>query len=202
MDELAEAAAKPATWSARGRLGAGQLLARLLGPATRRAGWPPEERKAAERVELALDRLAVLDELEPTVDLDVFTRTLTVELESDLGRVGRLGEGVLVGSVSMGLGLELDLAVLCWAGRGLLPRARSATTRSCPTRSARPRAASSRCGADQIDRHHRELLATLAGAARQVLSVPRGDLRRSQRAGALPMGARRRGGARRRADVG
>ena len=103
MDELEAAARTPAVVE-RARAAWATPAARPISSArpSRRAGWPPAERKAAERVELALDRLAALDELEAAVDLDVFTRTLTVELESDLGRVGRLGEGVLVGSVADG----------------------------------------------------------------------------------------------------
>ena len=56
--------------------------ARALGPRTARprssaapAGatrWPADERKAAERVEAALDRLAALDAVEGPVELDVF----------------------------------------------------------------------------------------------------------------------------------
>ena len=79
------------------------------------------EQKAAERVERALDRLACLDAVEASVDLDVFTRTLELELEADLGRVGRMGEGVLVGSVSMGVGLDLDLVVVLGLAEGSSP---------------------------------------------------------------------------------
>ena len=38
--------------------------------------------------------------------LDVFSRTLALELETDLGRVGRFGDGVFVGPISMGIGLD------------------------------------------------------------------------------------------------
>ena len=72
-------------------------------------------------MERALDRLACLDSVEESVALDVFTRTLELELESDLGRVGRMGEGVLVGSIDMGVGLDLDLVVVLGLAEGLCP---------------------------------------------------------------------------------
>ena len=53
----------------------------------------------------------------------------------DLGRVGRFGDGVLVGSVEMGIGLDLDLVVVLGPGRGLVPGHRP--RRLAP---ARPRA--------------------------------------------------------------
>ena len=93
----------------------------LFGDERRRSAWPTVEQKAAERVDRALDRLACLDAVEESVDLDVFTRTLELELETDLGRVGRMGEGVLVGSVSMGVGLDLDLVVVLGLAEGLFP---------------------------------------------------------------------------------
>src|SRR3546814_5206300 len=44
-----------------------------------------------------------------------------LELESDLGRVGRFGDGVLVGSVEMGIGLDLDLVVVLGLAEGSFP---------------------------------------------------------------------------------
>jgi len=177
IDDLTAAAAAPRRWSEHAAWAQG-WLAELLGPATRRDGWPLDERKAGERVEVAIDRLGALDAVEGPVTLDVFARTLTVELEADLGRVGRFGDGVLVGSVEMGIGVDLDLVVILGLAEGSFP----STVRDDSLLPDRERAA---CGdelglrADQVERQHRHLLAALAGAGRQVLCVPRGDLRRS-----------------------
>lgn len=177
IDDLAAAAAAPRQWSEHAAWAQGRL-ADLLGPAARRDGWPDAERKAAERVEVALDRLGALDAVEGPVGLDVFARTLELELDADLGRVGRFGEGVLVGSVEMGIGLDLDLVVILGLAEGSFP----ATVRDDSLLPDRERA---RTGgelglrADRVERQHRHLLGALAGAERQVLCVPRGDLRRS-----------------------
>ena len=176
IDDLDDAAARPRRWSEHARW-ARRLLDRTLGGPTQRDGWPAAERKAAERVEVAIDRLASLDAVEPAVDLDVFIRTLELELEADLGRVGRFGDGVLVGSVAMGVGLDLDLVAVLGLAEGtfpapvrddsLLPDLEREAAGELPLRRHR------------VDRQHRELLATLAGAAHHVLGIPRGDLRRS-----------------------
>jgi hypothetical protein len=176
-DRLATAAAAPRPWAEHARW-AHRLFADLLGGPSRRLAWPDTERKAAERVELALDRLAALDRVEGAVGLDVFTRTLAIELEADLGRVGRFGEGVLVGPVSMAIGLDLDLVVLLGMAEGTFP----ATVRDD---SLLPDAERAGAGgelplrADHVDRLHRHFVAALATAPTQVLGVPRGDLRRS-----------------------
>ncbi|HJR26804.1 MAG TPA: PD-(D/E)XK nuclease family protein, partial [Acidimicrobiales bacterium] len=150
----------------------------LLGDETRRGEWPPAEVKAAERVERSLDRLGALDGVEDAVSLDVFARTLQLELEQDLGRVGRFGDGVLVGSVEMGIGLDLDLVVVLGLAEGLFP----ATVRDdslLPDGEREVTDGALRLRADRVERQHRQLLAALAGGQRQLLCVPRGDLRRS-----------------------
>lgn len=177
VDQLAAQAAAPRRWSEHATWAHG-WLSRLLGPASRRATWPEAERKAAERVERSLDRLGALDEVEGPIDLEVFTRTLVLELEADLGRVGRFGDGVLVGSVEMGIGLDLDLVVVLGLAEGsfpstvrddsLLPDAERGTT-----------AGELALRSDRVERQHRHLLGALAGARTQVLCLPRGDLRRS-----------------------
>jgi hypothetical protein len=176
-DELERAGRRPRTWSQHARWARG-LLDRLLGTAAQREDWPGDEveRRAAERVELAIDRLAALDEVEGPVGLDVVVRTLAVELESDTGRVGRFGDGVLVGPLTMGVGLDLDLVVVVGLAEGLAPRPpgddsllpdaeRTAVAGLLPLRR------------DGVARQHRHLLAATAAAGRQVLSFPRGDLR-------------------------
>lgn len=177
IDDLRAAAVRPRRWRDHARW-ANEKLAGFVGGASRRDAWPVAERKAAERVEAALDRLAALDPVEGPVGLDVFTRTLALELETDLGRVGRFGDGVLVGPISMGIGLDLDLVVVLGLGEGTFPapvrddsllpdHEREAAGDELELRRAR------------VDRQHRELLAGLAGARQQFLGVPRGDLRRS-----------------------
>jgi RecB family exonuclease len=177
IDDLARAAASPRSWAERARWARGHLE-NLLGGERRRATWPIHEQKAAERVERALDRLGCLDVLEEAVELDVFARTLELELEADLGRVGRMGEGVLVGSVSMGIGLDLDLVVVLGLTEGSCP----APTRDdslLPDHEREVIGDELTLRAEGIERQHREVLASLAGASRHLLCVPRGDLRRS-----------------------
>ncbi len=177
IDELATAAAGPKRWSEHASW-AQRWLTRLLGPAARRTSWDEVEAKAAERVERSLDRLGALDGVEGPVGLDVFTRTLQLELEADLGRVGRFGEGVLVGSVEMGLGLDLDLVVVLGLAEGTFPAAVRDDS-LLPDHERAATAGEVGLRADRVERQHRHLLAALAGARRQVLCVPRGDLRRS-----------------------
>jgi RecB family exonuclease len=177
IDDLTTVACAPRSWAAHAQWAKRHLHELLGGPATR-AGWPAAEHKAAERVDQAIDRLAALEGIEGPVDLEVFTRTLRLVLEADLGRVGRLGEGVLVGSLGMGVGLDLDLVVVVGLAEGSAPPSLGEDPLLADAERASAGGLLLR-GQDRIDRQHRELLAGLAGAARQVLTVPRGDLRTS-----------------------
>jgi hypothetical protein len=177
VDGLAGAAARPRPWSEHAAW-AQRWLEHLLGGAARRDGWDVTERRAAERVEEALRRLGALDAVEPAASLDVFHRTLQLELEGDLGRVGRLGEGVLVGSVEMGIGLDLDLVVVLGLAEGSFPTTVRDDSLLPDAERARAGGALPLRGA-RVAQQHRQLLASLAGARTHLLCTPRGDLRRS-----------------------
>lgn len=178
VGDLRRAAERPRAWSRHATWAQG-LLDRFLGDASVRATWPLDERKAAERVERALHRLAGLDAVEGPVTLEVFQRTIGLELDADLGRVGRFGDGVLVGPVGMGVGLDLDLAIVLGLAEGSFPT-------GVHDDSVLPDHERERAGGDlplrreRTERQHRELRATLAAAGRHHLSVPRGDLRQSR----------------------
>lgn len=156
------------------------LLERYLGDEAARARWDDDEEiRAAGKVERALDRLAVLDAVERQASLPTFRRTLELELDSDLDRVGRLGHGLLAGTLAAGLGVDLDVVIVLGCAEGTLPdRVREDsllpdTERAAVSAELQPRA-------DRVHVAHRYLLAALAAAERErVLCYPRGDLRRS-----------------------
>ena len=180
IEEL-EKAAQPASWGRRCRW-LRALLRRYLGGESRREAWPEQERSAAERVEAILDRLSGLDEIEKSPTLPVFTRTLELELEGGLGRQGRFGEGLLVGGLQMGVGLELDEVWVLGMAEGLLP-SRPRDDSLLPDRERRVTSGALATRAQRLLEQRRHYLATLSSAdpavARRWLTFPRGDLRRS-----------------------
>lgn len=175
--ELARGA-RLASWPATARW-AGDLLRRLLGGEAARARWPAAEQRAADRVDATLERLAGLEGVADRPTLEEFARTLEAELDDDLGRTGRLGEGVLVGALGLGLGLDLDVVVVVGAAEGLLP-ARVSDDALLPDHERAATAGELPLRADTLPRQHRELVAAVAAARhRVILAAPRGDLRRS-----------------------
>lgn len=173
--DLLDTLASADTWS---RLAATVhgAVADWLGDPSERDRWPAVERDAADRVAAALDRLAGLDDVEPRVDVVDFRRTLELELETDLGRVGRFGHGVHVAPITGALGLDLDLVVVVGLAEGVFPthpgedsllldHERQVVGDELPARR------------ELVGTQHRLLRIALAAAPRQVLVVPRGDLR-------------------------
>ena len=154
-----------------------RLVITYFGSERRRDDWPEVERRAAERIEAALERLGGLDLVDDPPSLAVFRRTLELELESGLGRVGRLGEGVLTGHLDLALGVDLDEVFVVGVAEGSLP-SRGREDSLLPDRDRLvvdelvPRG-------ERVDDEHRLLLAAVASAERVTLSYPRGDLRRS-----------------------
>jgi ATP-dependent helicase/nuclease subunit B len=171
------AAGQPSTWAA---LGGRALtgLRRLLGGDAARRSWPVAEVRAAEQVEALLDRLAHLDSVDPAPDVARFRAAVAAELDNDLGKRGRLGEGVHVGPLSSALGLDVDLLVVVGMAEGTLPT-RTTDDSLVPDSE---RAVLSDELAPSTHRaivQARHLYAAVAAAKCAVLVHPRGDLRRS-----------------------
>ena len=169
-----EAGARATTWSAMASWAAG-LLERHLGPPG--GEWPDAEVEAADRVDAVLERLAGLDALGgPPPTVEVFRRALDGELDVALQRIGRLGEGVLVGSLGLAIGLHLDRVVVLGLAEGTFPDRRlDDALLPDPERLASGGELTLR--ADHLDHVHRHLLAALA-AGEATVCFPRGDLRR------------------------
>lgn len=142
--------------------------------------WPETEQVALDRVHLILDRLATLDTVEPTASLSIFRRTLDLELDGGLGRVGSFGNGVLVGPAGVTLGLSLDRVWVLGMSEGSFP-SRPHDDSLLPDRDRRGvgvlRLRSGRTGDEH--RHFQAALAAVGPTGAAHLLFPRGDLRQS-----------------------
>ncbi|MCY4295275.1 MAG: PD-(D/E)XK nuclease family protein [Acidimicrobiaceae bacterium] len=143
-----------------------------------RSSWPDDEREMAGRVDQAIQGLRELDSTGEPASAAVFQSALRHEIESSSSRHGRLGGGVLVGPVSLAVGLELDLAVVCGMAEGAFPARRSDDT-LLPDRERRAVGHDLPARSDRSGDDHRALLAVLAAANETLLLCPRGDLRRA-----------------------
>jgi RecB family exonuclease len=154
------------------------LIGRYLGGERHRWGWPAEEQEAADRVEDALDRLGGLDSVGgPPPTAEVFRRALDGELDVVLRRIGHLGDGVLVGPVSMAVGLELDRVVIFGMAEGAFPPRRLEDS-LLPDDERRAAGGELALRSQRHHDDHRQLLAAIAAATESTLCFPRGDLRR------------------------
>ena len=132
------------------------------------------ERLAYDHTTRVLDRLRHLDAVGSPVRRGEFRAVFAAEFEVAPGRLGRIGTGVTIGSLTGAVGLDSDLVIVLGAADGLLPPAPTtdplitdSDRRTCdlPTSSARAL------------RAHRNFMAVLDTAEHVVIGVPRGDLR-------------------------
>jgi hypothetical protein len=169
-------------WPARAEA-ATRLLHGLLGTTQMRTWWPEVETEAFEQVERALERLAMLESIEPEPTMAVFLRALSSELSVARGRSGRFGSGVVYGPISSAPGHDLDAVFILGCTEGLCPAARREDVLLADS-------VRSLAGGDlplrlsQIDEQHRQFLAAVSAApqGQRWLFFPRGDLRSSRRA--------------------
>lgn len=121
LGELTSADAVGRTWSERAAW-LRSALASLLPAENRRGQWPDSEIDAAQRIDKILSRVAVLDEIEPTLTSSSFVRALQLELDVPAGRRGRFGTGVLVAPLASAIGLDLDEVYILGLAEGTCPR--------------------------------------------------------------------------------
>ena len=166
------------SWAARCGYTA-RLLGRYLGSDSAREDWPTDELLALEATRSLLDRLALLDEVEPTATFSGFCGAVAAECQRPLGREGRTGQGVQVVGIDQSPGLDVEVVILLGLSEGVIPT-RPANNALLPdiTRLAAQTGLPVRH--DHTTRQHRGFTAAISAASRQVVLVqPRGDLRRS-----------------------
>lgn len=136
---------------------------------------PEAEQLAWQHTSQVLDRLASLDHVsERPVTRATFRAVFEAEFDAAPGRLGRIGEGVTVGSLAGMVGTDLDLAIVLGAADGLMPPQPS----SGPLISDADRQAAGLHPSDaRAERMRRGLLGLLGATPRTVVTYPRGDLR-------------------------
>jgi len=166
------------SWSARCRL-TNRLIGQYLGSSNVRELWPAEELLAVESAAAVVDRLALLDDVEPDASFAGFRRALIAEFRHPLGREGRTGQGVQVLGIEQATGLDVEVVILLGLAEGVTPTRPS-------TDALLPDADRITAGTDLLIRHdhtasqHRGFAAAITAASRLVVLVhPRGNLRRS-----------------------
>ncbi|TWE13221.1 PD-(D/E)XK nuclease family protein [Rudaeicoccus suwonensis] len=151
------------------------LVSDLL-PDTQAARLPPEEQYARVSVLGAIEGLTVLDESAIPVSLVIIEEVLIAQLESATMRVGRFGEGVYVGPVESGAGLDLDVVVVCGLSEDVYPGRLS----DDPLLAEAVRETFGEALVtlrERIAEKHRCLLAAFALAGEVAVTFARGDLR-------------------------
>ena len=140
--------------------------------------WPDDEQQMAAAVDAAIDRLADLDLLDNSPSTQLFRQALQLELESAEHRHGRLGAGVLVGTVQEAIGIDFELLVVCGMAEGSLP-SRHRESALLPDSERLSTDGGLPLLGDRSGDDHRALLAVLASTPRALLLYPRGDLRQA-----------------------
>jgi RecB family exonuclease len=154
-------------------------LTRFAGGSTYERGWPEHEVDAAARVDAVLEELGSLDAVGTSVDLVRFRRALTTELDAQVGRVGRFGEGALVASLGQAFAGDFDTVYILGAIEGALPP-RGHDDPLLPDRDRRAIAGLELHAARRVE-ERRDYLAALSSGTERVLLFPRADARAQRR---------------------
>ncbi|MAT06331.1 MAG: hypothetical protein CL424_14935, partial [Acidimicrobiaceae bacterium] len=132
------------------------------------------ERLASDHANRVLDRLRYLDTVGRPVTRSEFRAAFAAEFEAAPGRLGRLGDGITIGSLAGTVGLGADLTIVLGAADGLLPP----PPPSDPLISDADRRAAGLGSSDaRANRIHRSFLSHATTSSALVVHTPRGDLR-------------------------
>ena len=189
IDDLPPRPAPPRPVGRRTSAGPAVCLDRLLGGEHRRAAgrWPSRRRPSGSSV--ALDRLACLDARRGAGRASTSSpapwSSSSTPTSAASGGWARVSWSAPIG---MGVGLDLDLVVVLGLAEGCFPSLVHDDS-LLPDHEREATGGRTAAAGRRIERQHRQLLAALAGAGAHVLCVPRGDLRRSSRAGRRPAGS-------------
>jgi len=174
VDELGAQLGRPderRTWKAWTDWSTEQLT-RWLGPRAE-IKLSDAEYRAWEALMTTLDRLRSLDHVAEPATRHRFRSVLENELDAASVREGRIGTGVVTGSLAAAPGLDLDVAIVVGAVDGLMPPA----PRPNALLSEADRTAAGLASSDEhADRIHHALRSVVDGCY-TVITAPRGDLR-------------------------
>lgn len=132
------------------------------------------ELQAHDHTIRVLDRLRHLDAVGAPPTRSEFRAVFAAEFDVAPGRLGRIGNGVTVGSLTGAAGLDADLVIVLGAADGILPAAPTVD----PLISDADRRAAGLPASDSVAaRAHRQFLGLLDATERVVITSPRGDLR-------------------------
>ncbi len=134
------------------------------------------EYQAYEHTVRVLDRLRHLDAVGGPPNRSEFRSVFAAEFDVAPGRLGRIGTGVTIGSLTGAAGLDAELVIVLGAADGILPAAPSIDPLLGDADRRIAGLPTSDAGAA---RAHRQFLGVLDSAARVVITSPRGDLRAS-----------------------
>lgn len=145
---------------------------------------PQEDRAALASLRETLAELKILDDLAVPASSQEMFELLDLATERRQIRVGSAGTGVRLLDIRQAVGCDADVVVICGCVEGQLPRRPGVD----PLLTAIDRellhshGAEIRIPRDSVPRQHRDLLAAVAAAGSKLLmTMPRGDLRRTSR---------------------
>ncbi len=143
---------------------------------------PQKERSALAVVRESLGNLEILDSMGIPPSAQTLNELLELATERRQVASGTAGTGVRVLSITQAVGLDADVVIVCGCVEGLLPH-RPGFDPLLPTAdraTLRDAGAEIRSPRESVPRQHRDFLAAIAAAgSRVVLTMPRGDLRRT-----------------------
>lgn len=152
-----------------------ETLKSLLPQVNKRSTWPEAELVAAERIEVLLARLSVLDEVEPKVRWSAFRRAIQLELDAPAGRRGAFGTGVFVAPLASAMGVDLDEVFVVGLAEGLSPRPIREDTLLPDSERQLVEGLSLRN--DRTREQRERYLHAISGGARTTVTTPLGDHR-------------------------